>query len=125
MTTAYWCTLAAAFLPYIWSMSWRMPVYGFKANLTPRKFEETLTGWRQRAHWAHLNAFESFAPFAAAVIIAHQLASSQTTVDNLAIAFIGFRVAHGVFYIANLGALRSLAFAGGAVCMVAIFLSAA
>jgi uncharacterized MAPEG superfamily protein len=34
------------------------------------------------------------------------------------------RVVHGVFYLANIGVLRSLAFAGGGVCTVAIFLSA-
>lgn len=69
-------------------------------------------------------SFENFAPFTTAVIIAHQLGAPQTTVDRLAIAFIVFRVAHGVFYLANLGALRSLAFAGGGARRVAIFLSA-
>lgn len=123
MTIAYWCVFVAAILPFVWSMSWRWPVYGFKANLAPRLFEETLTGWRQRAHWAHLNAFENFPPFAAVVIIAHQLGAPQATVDNLAIAFVAFRVAHGVFYLANIGVLRSFAFAGGAVCTMAIFLS--
>ena len=124
MTVAYWCTLVAAFLPYMWSMSWRWPVYSLKANLAPRRFEETLTGWRLRAHWAHLNAFENFPPFAAAVIIAHQLAAPQATVDRLAIAFVALRVAHGIFYLVNLGALRTLAFTGGGLCMIAIFLSA-
>ena len=58
------------------------------------------------------------------MIIAQQLGAPQATVDNLAIAFVVMRVAHGVFYLANIGVLRSLAFAGGGVCTVAIFLSA-
>ena len=124
MTIAYWCVFVAAFLPYVWGMAWRWPVYSLKANLTPRRFEETLTGWRQRSHWAHLNAFENFPAFAAAVIIAQQLNAPQSTVDNLAMAFIAFRVAHGIFYLVNLGALRSLAFTGAGACMIAIFLSA-
>ncbi len=124
MTLAYWCVFAAAILPYMWSMSWRWPVYSFRENLAPRRFEESLTGWRQRAHWAHLNAFENFPAFAAAVIVAQQLHAPQSTVNSLAIAFIAFRAAHGIFYLTNNGALRSLAFAGSAVCTIAIFLSA-
>ena len=124
MAIAYWCVFIAAILPYAWSMSWRWPVYSFEINLTPRRFEETLTGWRQRAHWAHLNAFENFPPFAAAVIVAQQLHASPSTVDGLAIGFVAFPVAHGIFYIANVGVLRTLAFAGGGACTIAIFLSA-
>lgn len=124
MTLAYWCVFVAAILPFMWSMSWRWPVYSFRDNLAPRRFEESLTGWRQRAHWAHLNAFENFPPFVAAVIIAQQLGAPQTTVDALAITFIAMRLAHGIFYIANIGALRSLAFAGGVASTIAIFLSA-
>lgn len=120
MTIAYWCLLVAAALPYVWTMSWRWSVYGLKANLTPRRFEETLTGWRQRAHWAHLNAFENFPPFAITVVIAQQLHAPQSTVDGLAVAFIVLRVAHGIFYLANLGVLRTLAFAGGIGCLIAI-----
>ena len=124
MTIAYWCVFIAALLPHMWSMSWRWPVYSFKANLAPRPFEESLSGWRQRAHWAHLNAFESFPPFVASVIVAQQLGAPQATIDALAISFIAMRLAHGIFYIANVGVLRSLAFVGGAACTIAIFLSA-
>ena len=124
MTVAYWCGFIAAILPYVWSMSWRWPVYSFAVNLAPRRFEETLSGWRQRAHWAHLNAFENFPPFVAAIIIAQQLGAPQARVDALAMAFIALRVVHGVCYLANLGVLRSLAFAGSGACTIAIFLSA-
>lgn len=124
MTIAYWSILVAAFLPYIWALSWRVQNYDRQANLAPRRVQEKLFGWRQRAHWAHLNGLESFAPFAAAVIIAHQRGAPQALINSLAVAFIAFRIAHGVFYISNLGVLRTLAFFGGIGCMVAIFLSA-
>ena len=38
-------------------------------NRAPRAGIEQLTPRQQRAYWAHLNAFEAFPPFAAAVII--------------------------------------------------------
>lgn len=126
MTVAYWCVFVAAVLPYGLALSWRLgnPAYGLAANRTPRHFSETLTGWRQRVHWAHLNGIETFAPFAAAVIVAHQLGASQARLDALALAYIGFRLGHAAFYLADLGVARSLAFGGGAACTVAIFLSA-
>ena len=40
-------------------------------NKHPRDQQAKLTGWGRRANAAHLNAFESFAPFAAAVLVAH------------------------------------------------------
>jgi uncharacterized MAPEG superfamily protein len=124
MTVAYWCVFIAALLPYVWSMSWRWPVYSFEANLAPRALEAALSGWRQRAHWAHLNAFENFPPFVASVIIAQQLGAPQARVDALALTFVAMRLAHGACYLANLGVPRSLAFAGGGACSIAIFLSA-
>ena len=124
MSVAYWCVFISGLLPFVWSMSWRWPVYSITANLAPRPFEEKLTGWRQRAHWAHLNAFEAFPQFAIAVVVAQQYHVSQSIVDGLAIGFVIFRVAHGLFYLADLGMPRTIAFAGGAACTIALFLSA-
>ncbi len=126
MTVAYWSVFVAAVLPYALSLSWRVrnPAYTLAANRAPRRCVETLTGWRLRAHWAHLNGLETFAPFAAAVIVAHQLGAPQARLDVLAVAYIGFRLAHAAFYLADLGVPRSLAFGGGAACTVAVFLSA-
>ncbi len=124
MTLAYVCVLIAALLPYVLALSWRWPVYTPAANHAPRRFEETLSGWRQRAHWAHLNALEAFAPFAAAVIIASQLGAPPARLDVLALTFVGFRIGHGAFYVADLAVPRSLAFGGAFACVVAIFLSA-
>lgn len=126
MSIAYWCVFIAAVLPYLLALTWRLgnPTYGLAANRAPRRFAETLTGWRQRAHWAHLNGLETFAPFAVAVIVAHQLGAPQTRLDALAVAYIGFRLAHAGFYLADLGVLRSLAFGGGGACTLAVFFSA-
>lgn len=123
MTTAYWCVLLAALLPYPW-------VLVAKANLRydnrrPREYLAQQTGWRQRAHWAHLNTLEAFPMFAAAVIIAHQLHAPQVRLDQLAMAFIGLRVVYGFLYIANVAWLRSLVWFGAIGCCVAMFLLAA
>lgn len=126
MTIAYWCVFAAAVLSYIPALAWRAryPGYTLAANRAPRLLADRLAGWRRRAHWAHLNGLEAFAPFASAVIVAHQLGAPQARIDALALAFTGFRLAHAGFYLADVGAARSLAFGGGLACTIAIFISA-
>ena len=70
MTCAYWCVLAAIMLPYIWVT---VAKAGGFDNAAPRDSLASLVGWRRRADWAHLNAFEAIPSFAAAVIIATQI----------------------------------------------------
>lgn len=123
MTIAYWCVLAAGALPYVWvALAKAAPNYD---NRAPRAYLETVSGWRQRAAWAQMNAFEALPLFIAAVLIAHQLQVAQARIDGLALAFVGFRIAHGLFYILDRAKLRSLVWAGGVACIVALFVSAA
>ena len=123
MTIAYWCILVAALLPYAWAAAAKSaPGYD---NAAPRAFLETVRGWRQRAAWAQLNAFEAFPPFAAAVIIAHLLSAPQARVDLVALGFIGFRLVHGIAYIGDWPTPRSLAWVGGIGCVIALFVIAA
>lgn len=122
MTTAFWCVLLAALLPYPW-------VLAAKANLrynnhAPRAYLDKLSGWRQRAYWAHLNTLESVPLFAAAVIIAHQAHAPQAALDQLAQAFIGLRIVYGLLYIADIAWLRSVVWFGAVACCVAMFLLA-
>ena len=123
MTTAYWCVLAAGILPYVWVFVAKAAP-GFD-NRTPRLYLEGVTGWRRLAVWAQYNAFEVLPLFIAAVIIAHQLGAPQASLNALALAFLGFRVAHGVFYLADRPTLRSLVWTGGFACIVALFVIAA
>ena len=125
MNTAYWCVLAVILMPYLWGLVATLPSFTFEGNLRPRITAESYTGFQQRAHWAHLNALEAVAPFAAAAIIAHLLGVPQEKINNLALAFVGFRVAHAFAYMANLGMLRSLIWFGGTACVVALFVIAA
>lgn len=123
MTVAYWCVFAVVFLPYLWVVIAKAkPGYD---NRAPRAQLEAAKGFRQRANWAHLNAFEAFPPFAAAVVIGHQTHASQPLVDGLALAFVAFRLAHGICYLMNLPSLRSLVWSAGFVCVIGLFLAAA
>ncbi len=123
MTIAYWCLLVAGVLPYAWVVAAKAAP-GFD-NRVPRAFLDTVTGWRRRALWAQYNAFEALPLFIAAVIIAHLAGVPQGRVDALSVAFIGFRILHGVFYIADRATARSLVWTGGFVCILALFVSAA
>ncbi len=125
MTTAYWCVFATFVLPYVLVAIARLPGITLAKNLIPRIASESLTGFRQRTYWAHLNALEVIGPFAATVIIAHILQLNQNTLDTLALVFVGFRIAHAVVYMANQGVLRTVMFAGGFITMVTIFIKAA
>ena len=120
MTTAYWCVFIAFLLPYFWIVLAKVKAPGMN-NLTPRLALEKLDGWKQRAYWAHQNAFEAFSPFAAAVIIAHQLQVNQAQLNMLALVFIIARISHGIFYIQNWATARSLVWFVGLISVILIF----
>jgi len=122
MTTAYWCVLVAALLPYVSVIIAKAsPNYN---NAAPRVWLQTLDGWRARANWAHQNAFEAFPAFAAGVIIAHLAQAPQGTIDMLALIFIVARLAYLACYILNQHVMRSLLWTVGFGCTVGFFISA-
>ena len=116
MATAYWCILVAALLPYVWYTTARTGA-GRIDNHDPRAGMARLDEGRpRRANNAQYNAFEAFAPFAAAVLMAQAAGVDPARIGMLAIAFVVLRVLHGLFYLVNIHALRSLCwFAGFAV----------
>lgn len=124
MTIAYWCILIAALLPYVWvSFAKAAPRYD---NRDPRAWiAKQDDPRRQRAYSAHLNAFEAFAPFAAAVLMAQVAGVEPGRIAWLAIAFVLLRVLHGLFYLGNVAAMRSLAWLAGFACVVALMVQAA
>ncbi|KQO00403.1 MULTISPECIES: MAPEG family protein [Stenotrophomonas] len=124
MSTAYWCVLIAALLPYVWVAAAKArPGYN---NRNPRAWVARSDNYLvQRANAAHLNAFENFAPFAAGVVMAQLAGVEAPLVNQLAIAFVVFRVLHGLFYVADKPPLRSLSWLGGFACAVALIVLAA
>lgn len=124
MSIAYWCILIAALLPYVWI---------FFAKRGPRYDNSDPRGWLvkqdnprlQRANAAHLNAFEAFAPFAAGVLMAQAVGVEARMVAWLALAFVAFRILHGIFYLTNVHVLRSLSWFGGFACVLWLIVAAA
>lgn len=125
MPLAIGCVLFAALLPYAFTGLAKFAGGPRYDNHAPREFLERLHGWRKRAHWAQLNAFEAFPPFAAGVLLAQQAGAAQATVDGLALAFVAARIAHGAFYLMDQAALRSLAWSAGLGAMIGLFVVAA
>ena len=124
MTLAYWCVLAAALMPYLFT---GVAKFGSKPydNRAPREFLASLEGHQKRANWAQMNSFEAFPPFAAAVIIAHLVQASQTGINGLALAFVLLRLGYGWAYITDRPNLRSLLWLGAVFCVIGLFLVAA
>src|SRR5258707_9047872 len=86
MTFAYWMLIAAAMLPYL-TIALAKSAGGID-NRAPRPSLESLSGWRQRADWAHRNHFEAFPAFAAAVFVAELTHAPQSRIDQLAGSFV-------------------------------------
>jgi uncharacterized MAPEG superfamily protein len=121
MTIAFWCVLIAALLPYV--------PFGFVSSKldprAPRLGASKLEGLPARAHGAHLNAFEAFPSFAAAVVIAHIVEGANSTINVLAMLFVLARLAHLGFYLADRQPLRSTAFFVGLLITIVIFVQPA
>lgn len=123
MVVAYSCILIAALLPYVWVGVAKSSAPGYN-NKDPRGWIAKQESYRVRnAHAAHLNAFEAFPAFAAAVLMAQFAQVDPQRIAWLAAAFIVCRVLHGVFYIASVQMLRSLVWFIGFACVVTLMVS--
>jgi uncharacterized MAPEG superfamily protein len=116
-----WCVAIAWVLPYVWAALSKTG----RPHDNARPRAEIKDGWQLRASWAQANAWEAFAPFAAAVLIAHYLHAAQHTVDALSLGFIAFRIAHGIAYIADRPTLRSGVWLCGMLCVAGLYVLAA
>lgn len=124
MTTAYWCVLAAALMPYVAVSIAKSGGERFD-NSNPRLWLEKQQGFRARANAAQANSFEAFPFFAAAVIVAHLTQAPQDRIDALAVMFVLARAAFIVFYVADWHWARSIVWTIGVVATITIFVSGA
>lgn len=127
MTIAYWCVFIMIFVPWIMAAySKKSAGFSFKDNHNPRDFLSKVSGVSARANAAQQNSYEIYPAFAAAVIIAHLTGQAeQLTINSLAVGFVVLRVLFCIFYILDKAFLRSLSWALGFACIVALFISAA
>ena len=93
--------------------------------LTPPNYSDptprALPPWGKRADRAYINAVETFAPFAALVIVAHLAGKAEATAF-WAVSFFWLRLAHAVVYLLGIPYVRTVIFTLGYVAIVGIFL---
>lgn len=126
LATAYWCILVAAVLPYLWVFIAKTSGDRFD-NSDPRGWIARQTNPRvHRANAAQLNGYEAFAPFAASVVLAQLAGVDPQRIAWLAVAFVAFRIVHGIIYISGIASvLRSLVWTAGFACVLALLVLAA
>jgi len=125
MPLHFWCIVAAWILVYLTKgpVALAMQRAGGYDNHDPRRQQATLSGWGARATAAHLNGFETFAPFAAAVLVAHISGVRPDLVDGLAVAFVLSRAAYVGCYLGDLATMRSAVWTVGWLATLGLFLS--
>lgn len=93
---------------------------GYDVN-SPRLMFEKLPAYAQRASWAHQNAFESVIVYAPAALSAYVVGVESNLAVGAAIAYLVARSLYPIFYIANLGWLRSMMFGVASVSSFTLF----
>jgi uncharacterized MAPEG superfamily protein len=84
---------------------------------TPRP----VPSWGKRADRTYLNAVETFAPFAALVIVAHLAGKANAMTAFWATCFFWLRVTHAAVYLLAIPYVRTLVFTLGFVAVAGIF----
>ncbi len=128
MTIPLACIFAAFLLIYLPKLPVSVAMAkrpGGYDNRHPRDQQASLEGWGRRAAAAHANGFESFAPFAAAVITAHLVQADAHWTAILAITHVAARTVYPAVYIAGIHVLRSAVWSVGFGATVGIFVLAA
>jgi uncharacterized MAPEG superfamily protein len=77
--------------------------------------------WGQRAHRVYLNAVETFAPFAALVILIQLTGKANPMTAFWTMSFFWLRVAHAVVFLAAIPYIRTLIFVLGWVAVIGLF----
>ena len=77
--------------------------------------------WGMRANRVQLNAVESFAPFAALVIVVHLAGKANAMTAFWAMSFFWLRLAHVVVYLLGLPYVRTVVFTLGYVAVLGTF----
>jgi uncharacterized MAPEG superfamily protein len=110
---------ASLWIPYVVA---QVVTNGFLAppnyvDPTPRP----LPPWGRRADRAYLNAVETFAPFAAIVVVAHLTGKADGMTAFWAQWFFWMRLAHAAVYLTAIPYIRTLVFTLGYVAVAGIF----
>jgi uncharacterized MAPEG superfamily protein len=121
MFIAVLCVLLSMLQPFVLSVLARSSTRRGDYLPSPREYNEGLTGWHRRAHFAQLNAFEAFPPFAAAVVLSWLAGVPHERINLLAVLFVVFRIGHAVFYVKDKPTLRSQSWKLAMMAVVALY----
>jgi uncharacterized MAPEG superfamily protein len=77
--------------------------------------------WGRRAERVYMNAIETFAPYAALVIVLQLTGKSNEATVFFAAAFFWLRAAHAIVYWLAIPYIRTLLFTLGYACVVGLF----
>ncbi|HKM87743.1 MAG TPA: MAPEG family protein [Xanthobacteraceae bacterium] len=77
--------------------------------------------WGKRADRLYLNAVETFAPFAALVVLIQLAGKNDSMTAFWAMSYFWLRAAHAVVYLAAIPFVRTIIFVLGYVCIIGLF----
>ncbi|GIX34705.1 MAG: hypothetical protein KatS3mg126_0484 [Lysobacteraceae bacterium] len=121
MSVLVTCLLAAGLMPYLFTAVAKLAGPRFD-NRDPRTWQARLSGFPQRAHAAHLNAFEAFPLFAVGVLFSLQQQVAVEAIQPWAIGFVVLRLAYGLCYLLDRPTLRSLVWLLALICALRPYL---
>tara|TARA_B100001013_G_C24499486_1_gene398592 strand:- start:21 stop:395 length:375 start_codon:yes stop_codon:yes gene_type:complete len=121
MTFAYFCIVIAIVMPIILAGIAKKGSETPINNNDPRNHISHLKNRAKYAYGAEQNCYESFPPFAIAVVVAHLIGGTQLTIDILAGLYIVSRLLYIVFYLQGKGTLRSVTFMVGFIATISLF----
>ena len=84
--------------------------------------QRPMPNWGKRCDRAYLNAIETFAPFAALVILIQLAGKANGTTAFLTMSFFWLRVAHAIIYWAAIPYVRTIIFTLGYVAVAGLFI---
>ena len=125
-TELFWLTatslmIGVMWVPYVLN---RIATRGLmRAVGNPRADDKPHSPWAERALLAHTNALESLVIFAALILVAHAAGVSNGITQGAAMIFFFARLAHYIVYTIGIPFARTLTFATGAFCYIAIALT--
>lgn len=126
MDISVWCVFIAFMLIYAPRMAairGTIEQHGHYDLAAPRAQQAQLSGRAARAHAAHQNSVEAFAPFAAAVWVAHYGEAAVGVRDALAVIFVAARGLYILAYLADLNPWRTVLWTIGAFAVIGLFIS--
>jgi uncharacterized MAPEG superfamily protein len=121
MTFAYLSIVIALIMPIVLAGISKKGSEISVNNNDPRDHIRHLKEKAKYAYGAEQNCYESFPPFAIAVLVAHLTGGTQLTIDILAGLYIVSRLMYIVFYIQGKGTLRSVTYMIGLIATISLF----